>query len=158
MDQAISEQEQGKTFALHWLAVGYVSPNAQQWIEELGGTVLHLSSEPPIVAVGIAYDPNGAWVWSSGKRQYRQGIELWNTGELQEASTGINLLYKNVQQYTVAEYMSLIDNYLILPDEEFDVETRQAVACFEGESEEEDTIEVTEAVVGDYEYDDAHPF
>jgi hypothetical protein len=58
-------------------------------------------------------------------REHRQGIEFWTTGEIQEASTGINLLYRNIDESTVAEYGSVIDNYLILPDEEFDPETRQ---------------------------------
>jgi len=105
---------------LHWLVTGYVSPGAKAWIEQLGGHVIQLSTTPSFMAVGLIFDPKGAWVWSHGKQEHRQGIEFWNTGEIQEASTGIYLLYPQN-----AEYRSAETNYLILPDEEFDEETGQ---------------------------------
>jgi hypothetical protein len=74
------------------------------------------------VAVALAYNPAGAWTWSHGERQHRQGIEFWNTGEIQEASTGITLQYRSTSDSgTIAEYCSCETNYLILPDEEFDI-------------------------------------
>jgi hypothetical protein len=103
---------------LHWLVTGYVSPGARAWIEELGGHVIQLSSTPSFIAVGLAYDPKGAWVWSHGRREHREGIEFWSSGEIQEASTSINLLCPRN-----AEYRSCETNYLILPDEEFDEAT-----------------------------------
>ncbi len=112
--------------ALHWLIVGYVSPGAQEWIEDLGGRVLPVHRDPPLVAVALAYDPRGAWTWSRGRQEYRQGIEYWNTGELQEAPTGITLQYgSSTDQCASAEYCSAETTYLILPDEEFDPQTRQ---------------------------------
>jgi hypothetical protein len=131
---------------LHWLVVGYVSPGAKQWIEEKGGQVLEASSDPPLVAVGLAYNPAGAWVWTHGRQEHRQGIEFWNTGEIQEVSTGISLQYRNSNGSRDAEYCSAETNYLILPDEEFDPETRQVKehsTCMnrvELPSEEEDLL------------------
>lgn len=110
---------------LHWLVVGYVSPGAKQWIEEVGGQVLEVSSVPPLTAVALAYNPAGVWVWSHGRQEHRQGIEFWTTGEIQEASTEISLLYQNIDGKTLAEYSSVVDTYIILPDEEFDPRTRQ---------------------------------
>ncbi len=113
--------------ALHWLAVGYISPGAQEWVKEKGGQVFHLSQEgaPVLVAVGIAYDPAGAWTWSRGERQHREGIEFWSHGVLEEASTGIELQYRSIDARTLAEYSSAETTYLILPDEEFNPQTRQ---------------------------------
>jgi hypothetical protein len=115
-----------KKIALHWLVVGYVSPGAQEWITDIGGQVREVSSDPPLVAVGLAYNPTGAWTWHKGRQEHRQGIEYWSAGELQEASTGITLQYGNsVTPRTLAEYCSADSNYLILPDEEYDVSTGQ---------------------------------
>jgi hypothetical protein len=116
------EAPEGK--ALHWLAVGYVSPNAQKWIEEVGGKVLVISDTIPLIAVGLAYDPHGAWVWSHGRREHRQGIAFWSSGEIQEASTGLHLLYRHFDCRSQAEYSSANETYLILPDEEFDPATK----------------------------------
>lgn len=120
-----SNDKQQPQMALHWLVVGYVSPGAQQWIKDAGGQVLTLShSAPPFIAVGLAYDPRGAWPWCKGRQEYRHGIEYWSTGELQEASTGITLQYGNASDpHALAEYCSCETNYLILPDEEYDPET-----------------------------------
>lgn len=114
-----------KKLSLHWLTVGYVSPQAKQWIEECGGSVKQVNEEPALYAVALAYDPAGKWVWSKGRQQLRAGIEFWTTGEIQEASTGINLLYKSMDSYTSAEYCSAHEVYLILPDEEYDPDTKQ---------------------------------
>jgi hypothetical protein len=104
--------------------VGYVSPGAEIWIKDAGGQVREVSSEPRLIAVGLAYNPAGAWTWSHGRKEYRHGVEYWNTGELQEASTGITLRYENsVTPRTLAEYCSAEKNYLILPDEEIDPTT-----------------------------------
>lgn len=105
---------------LHWLVTGYVSPGARAWIEQVGGHVVPISSNPTFIVVGLAYNPDGAWVWSHGRQEHRAGIEFWSSGEIQEASTGINLLCPRN-----AEYRSVETNYLILPDEEFDEETKQ---------------------------------
>jgi hypothetical protein len=116
--------EEAKQTAFHWFVVGYVSPGAEAWIKNVGGQVLHLDSTPRLVAVALAYNPAGAWTWSHGERQHRQGIEFWNIGEIQEASTGITLQYRSTSDTrTVAEYSSCESNYLILPDEEFDITT-----------------------------------
>lgn len=113
-----------QTLALHWLVVGYVSPGAEKWIKDAGGQVLSVNSEIPLIAVGLAYDPNGAWTWSHGRREHRQGIEFWSSGELQEASTGITLRYgTRSDSYALAEYCSAKENYLLLPDEEIDPTT-----------------------------------
>lgn len=105
--------------ALHWLMVGYISDGAKAWIEEKGGTVKQVCEDPALFAVGLAYNPAGAWTWSKGRREHRQGVEYWNTGELQEASTGITLQYGNVSaERSLAEYCSAHTNFLILPDEE----------------------------------------
>jgi len=120
----MSNEMKAATLALHWLTVGYVSEGAKKWIEDAGGKVLHLSSEPLLIAVAIAHNPAGAWVWSHGRREHRQGVEYWSLGELQEASTGITLRYGNSREpRTLAEYCSADSNYLILPDEEFDPAT-----------------------------------
>lgn len=111
-----------QTMAFHWVVVGYVSPGAEKWIKEVGGQVLSVNDEPRLVIVGLAYNPDGAWVWSHGRREHRQGIEFRSSGEIQEASTGISLLYRN-SAGTTAEYCSVETNYLILPDEEFDPAT-----------------------------------
>jgi hypothetical protein len=148
-----SEELMSEQKALHWLVVGYVSPGAEEWIKEAGGRVDHISSEPPLVAVALAYDPHGAWTWSRGRQEHRQGIEFWSTGEIQEASTGITLLYGNsIDKRTLAEYCSVETNYLILPDEEFDTETRQAIVPV---VDSEPLAAVTE---GDLLELDDHPF
>ncbi|EFH82700.1 hypothetical protein [Ktedonobacter racemifer] len=53
----------------------------------------------------------------------KQGVEFWSYGEIQEASTGINLLYKSMNSNIMAEYCSAHETYLILPDEEYDATT-----------------------------------
>jgi hypothetical protein len=108
-----------KNKALHWLVVGFVSDGAKAWIEEEGGKVVTLHNDPLLIGVALAYDAAGTWVWSKGRQVYRNGVEYWSTGELQEASTGITLLYGNVEN-EIAEYCSAETNYLILPDETFD--------------------------------------
>lgn len=109
--------------AIHWLVVGYISDGARAWVESLGGRVLQLSATPSLIAVGLFYDKSGAWVWSHGKREHRQGIEYWSQGEIQEASTGITLIYRHMGDYTDPAYCSMDTNYLILPDEVFDPKT-----------------------------------
>lgn len=135
---------------LHWLVVGYVSPGAKAWIEQVGGHVVCISSHPAFIAVGLAYNPKGAWVWSHGRHEHRAGIEFWNTGEIQEASTGINLLCPRN-----AEYRSVDTNYLILPDEEFDEETRQVKEPSQHAISSPTGQEITEDGLGDL---DDHPF
>jgi hypothetical protein len=127
MTTEINDKLQEPQMALHWLVVGYVSPGAEKWIKDAGGQVLMLShSAPLLIAVGLAYDPRGAWTWSKGRQEYRQGIEYWSHGELQEASTGITLRYGNASDPRIqAEYCSCETNYLILPDEEYDPQTGQ---------------------------------
>ncbi len=120
-------KEEAKSLALHWLTVGYVSPAAKAWIEKVGGSVFDLSNVPPLVAVALAYNPVGAWTWSHSKQEHRQGVEFWNTGEIQEASTGITLQYRGIGDKT-AEYTSVTDTYLIMPDEEFDPKARKVKA------------------------------
>lgn len=109
--------------AVHWLVVGYVSDGAREWIEKVGGRVMRLSNQPSLIAVALSYDPRGAWTWSKGQSQHRQGIEFWTSGEIQEASTGISLQYRSSDRRIMAEYCSAETNYIILPDEEFDVAT-----------------------------------
>lgn len=111
--------------AFHWLVVGFVSDGAKAWIEGVGGKVVPLYNDPPLIGVALAYDPDGTWVWSKGRQEYRHGVQYWSTGELQEASTGLTLLYGNVDN-EVAEYCSAENNYLILPDETFDCVSRTA--------------------------------
>jgi hypothetical protein len=135
-----------RTQELHWLVVGYVSPGARSRITEVGGRVIDLSSNPPLVAVALAYNPTGVWVWNHGRQEHRQGIEFWNTGEVQEASTGITLQYRNIDPHTSTEYSSVETNYLILPDETFDPQTRHVQepdnqtqsASADGENEKQD--------------------
>lgn len=110
---------------LHWRVVGYVSPGAEQWIKDCGGQVRRLSDDPPLVAVALAYDPAGKGVWSHGRLEHRQGLEFWSTGEIQEATSGINLLYQSATERVLAEYASAETTYLILPDEEYDPATKQ---------------------------------
>lgn len=109
--------------ALHWMIVGYISPAAKTAVEDLGGRVEMLEHKPPFIAVGIAYDPAGATIWSSGNKcfEHKTGLEYWNSGEIQEPSTGINLQLgpRSAECYSVEE------TYLILPDEEYDSATRQ---------------------------------
>jgi hypothetical protein len=115
-----------QTIALHWLMVGYISLGAKEWIEDQRGQVREVSSEPRLYAVGFPFNPNGTWVWSKGRQEYRHGVEYWSTGELQEASTGITLRYGNsADTSTLAEYCSAHTNYLILPDEEYDATSDQ---------------------------------
>jgi hypothetical protein len=111
--------------AFHWLVVGFISDGAKAWIEEVGGKVVTLHHDPTLIGVALAYNPDGVWTWSRGRQEYRNGIEYWSTGELQEASTGITLDYGNIDHGT-AEYCSAETNYLILPDEQFDRTTRTA--------------------------------
>lgn len=112
-----------KKLSLHWLTVGYVSPQAKQWIEECGGSAKQVNEEPALFLVALAYDPAGKWVWSKGRQQLRAGIEFWSSGEIQEASTGITLQYRNIDRYHEPHYESAEENYLILPDEEYDPAT-----------------------------------
>lgn len=53
----------------------------------------------------------------------RQGIEHWSMGEIQEASTGLTLLYGSLAGDYGAEYKSAETTYLILPDEGMDAIT-----------------------------------
>ncbi len=117
-------QEIRKVLALHWLVVGYVLPGAQAWITEAGGQVVSLHSDPPMIAVAIAFDPAGSWTWSKGRQEYHCGVAFWNTGEVQEASTGITLDYGNADGDS-PEFCNVPDNYIILPDEWFNPQTRQ---------------------------------
>jgi hypothetical protein len=113
-----------KQMEFHWLVVGYVSKGARAWIEEKGGRLRDLSSEPPLVAVALAYDPDGTWSWSQGEQQHHVGVEFWNHGYIEEPSTGIMLQYGNVAG-SAPEFSSVVDNYIVLPDEDFDAEIRQ---------------------------------
>ncbi|MBO0777261.1 MAG: hypothetical protein J2P37_00335 [Ktedonobacteraceae bacterium] len=108
--------------ALHWLTVGFISDGARKWVKDVGGQVRELSDDPKLIAVGLAYDPAGTWVWSRGEQQFKRGIEFWSSGEIQEASTSINLLYASTKG-TPAEYASAETCYLCLPDEEYDEAT-----------------------------------
>jgi hypothetical protein len=63
--------------AFHWLAVGYVSPPARAVIEEKGGQLRDLSSEP---RVGVMENSSTAWARSSGT------MATW--GELRKMSPG----------------------------------------------------------------------
>lgn len=128
----MSEQTVQKAF--HWLVVGYVSPAARAWIEEKGGQLRDLSSDPPLVAVALAYDPEGEWSWSHGEQQHRVGVEFWSHGYIEEASTGIMLHYGNVAG-SAPEFSSVVDNYIVLPDEDFDAEIRQVVEGEPGTNE-----------------------
>ena len=84
----MSEQTVQK--ALHWLVVGYVSPAARTWIEEKGGQLRDLSSDPPLVAVALAYDPAGVWVWQHGEQQITQlRSVLPSQAEREEACKGL---------------------------------------------------------------------
>jgi len=140
--------EETKNTAYHWLCVGYVSEGAKAWIEEAGGQVKHLQSNPSLIGVALAYNPAGTWVWSKGRQQYRQGIEFWTTGEIQEASTGITLQYgSSSDPSTPAEYCSMETNYLILPDETFETETHQAIKT----SQTASIIDAPEYDLGDLE-------
>lgn len=120
----MSEQTTQKAF--HWLVVGYVSPGVRAWIEEVGGNVRELSSDPPFVAVALAYDPAGSWSYSHGEQQHRVGVEFWSNGYIEEASTGIMLQYGAVTGETPT-LASVTDTYLVLPDEDFDIQMRQVV-------------------------------
>jgi hypothetical protein len=80
-----------------------------------GQGVRDLSSEPPLVAVALAYDPVGAW------------------------SSGIMLQYGAVTGGP-PEYASVIDTYIVLPDEDFDLETRQVVKREPGDVSSEPAI------------------
>lgn len=111
----MSEQREQKAF--HWLVVGYVSPAARAMIEEKGGQLRELSSEPPLVPVALAYDRAGAWSWSHGEEQHRIGVEFWSSGYLEEASTGLMLQYGAVTGGS-PEYASVTETYLVLPDED----------------------------------------
>lgn len=108
-----------ETKQLHWLAVGYISPDVKKTIEELGGLVNSIDHAPPFYAVGLPYDPAGYWSWSHGQRQHRDYIEFWNTGEIQMEHITLQWGPRN------AEYRSINETYLIQPWEEFDAEKRQ---------------------------------
>lgn len=103
-----------KEKALYWLAVGYVSPRARQSILALGGSVHEISHEPPFVAVGLAHDPAGYWVWSHGQRQHQSAIEFWRSGEIRLQRVTLLRGPRNAECYSVEE------TYLILPGEDFD--------------------------------------
>lgn len=158
-------REEGKLL-LHWLMVSYVSPGAKDWIERVGGRVLPVSSEPPLIAVGIAYHPEGCWKWRGGHQEKVQGLQFWSSGEIQEPYTDINLIYKPIHdRWVVAEYCSADDTYLILPDEEFDRETRAVKPqqeIKEEEAQEEGRAPQQEytSFLDDDNYDDLddHPF
>ena len=108
----------------HWMVVGYVSPGAEKWITDVGGCIQHFETTPPLVVVGLAYNPDGVWGWNHGQWQLRKGIEFWNSGDIQEGSTGITLHMGNrVSGQGLAECESVDGNYLILPDEQMNPET-----------------------------------
>ena len=108
----MATNEEEKVF--YWLVVGYVSSKAKQSILALGGRVDEISYEPPLVAVGLAHNPAGYWVWSHGQRQHRSAIEFWNSGEIQLQHITLLRGPRNAECYSVEE------TYLILPDEDFD--------------------------------------
>lgn len=109
--------------ALYWLLVGFVSDRAKAAIEECGGIVRQVNQEPRLLIVGLAYDPAGKWVWNQGERSLRQGIEFWNSWEIQEASTSIHLRYSNTDPRFAALQCSAEENYILLPDEDYDAAT-----------------------------------
>lgn len=108
-----------ETKALHWLTVGYVSPDARKSITDLGGRIDEISHEPPFIAVGLAHDPAGYWSWSHGERQHRDAIEFWNSGEIQMEHMTLQWGPRNAECY------SMESTYLIQPWEEFDEGTHQ---------------------------------
>src|SRR5690242_10424895 len=105
---ATNEEEK----AFYWLVVGYVSPKAKRSILALGGRVDEICHEPPFVAVGLAHDPSGYWVWNHGQHQHRSAIEFWNSGEIQLQHLTLLRGPRNAECYSVEE------TYLILPDED----------------------------------------
>lgn len=128
--------------ALHWLVVGYVSDGAKEWIEACGGRVIPLHDDPKLLGVALAYNPDGKWVYSRGKQQLRQGIEFWSSGEIQEATTGITLLYQGMEERTVTEYCSVDQTYLILPDETFERKKQCALKYESGSRERCDSDDI----------------
>lgn len=128
------ESESTEQRAYHWLVVGFVSPAARAVIVEKGGQVRDLSDDPPLVAVALAYDPAGVWSWSRGEQQHRTGVEFWSHGYLEEASTSLMLQYGAATGGS-PEYASVIETYLVLPDEDFDAQTRQVREGEQGTSE-----------------------
>lgn len=152
------DTEETTILAQHWIMVGYISDKAKEWITDCGGQVKQVNDEPTLYAVGIAYKPDGCWNWSKGKKQFRQGIEYWSSGELQEAATGITLLYQSWEKgNATAEYCSADTVYLICPDEEFDVATMQAKPV-SVDTAVDRTLEHVMANTGDDGFLDDHPF
>ncbi|GCE32231.1 hypothetical protein KDA_77150 [Dictyobacter alpinus] len=151
----MKQEQKQPEIALHWMTTGYVSPKAQAWIEQVGGKVIDLrATGAPLIAVALAYNPAGAWTWSHGRREHRQGIEHWNTGEIQECSTGITLQYQSrSKERLLAEYESAHLTYLLLPDEEFDSANSKVK-----EEEEEPVTEAEQPQPEEEEAKDEHPF
>lgn len=137
-----------ETKKLHWLAVGYVSPDAKKTIEEQGGRVDEISHDPPFLAVGLAYDPAGYWSWSHGQRQHRSPVEIWNSGEIQMEHLTLEWGPRNAECYGIEE------TYLIQPWEEFDRQARKV----KEQEEEEKAAPVASASPGATAGDDFDPF
>ncbi|MBV9469599.1 MAG: hypothetical protein JOZ57_10190 [Abitibacteriaceae bacterium] len=106
---------------LHWLAVGYVSPAAREAIVERGGRVDEVKHDPAFLLVGLEHNPEGYWSWSHGRREHRGAVEFWNTGEIQMEHLTLQYGPRN------AEYCSVEETYLLMPDEDFDQEAHRVV-------------------------------
>ncbi|GHO77942.1 hypothetical protein KSD_57130 [Ktedonobacter sp. SOSP1-85] len=109
--------------AHYWLLVGLVSDGAKAAIEERGGIVRQVNEKPRLLIVGLAYDLAGKWVWNERERQLCTSIEFWNSWELKETSTGLHLRYGNTNALMANLDCSAEENYILLPDEDYDTTT-----------------------------------
>jgi hypothetical protein len=89
----------------HWLAVGQISDAARQALVESDSQVIDVSSELPVVLVGLHYEDN----WRTEHAE--DDLQIWTSGDVHVKSRNLDLYWHN-------HLGSLTESRLQMPEEE----------------------------------------